>query len=170
MSNVLPVKEQKHVWAGQRQRFITLGSVAFSILAIVALLTLSPSYVLLMLNRPESLDSKLRDDAADRTEAAKTQTLIATLLPVARATSSPMDAISEALLGRPSDITINRMTYTDGKQKTIVLGGTAPSREGINALRKGLEAKGIYESVTVPVGDLIGATGNQFTITLVTKN
>ncbi len=172
MSNVLPVKEQKRVWASYRQRFIALASRTLSVLALIVLATLAPSYILLMLNQPQSPVVKSQSAEADeRAEATKTQTLIASLLPTVVATSSAMEIISRTLEGRPDGISINRITYSagDGKQKTIVIGGVAQSRESINALRKGLEAKGIYKSVSVPVGDLIGATGNQFTVTLVTN-
>jgi hypothetical protein len=173
MSNVLPVQEQKRVWAAYRQRFISLGAQTFSILALIAIVTLAPSYVLLVLNHPESSVAKAQGtDKNDNTEAAKTQLLIATLLPTVAGTTSPMEVIAQALDGKPENISVTRISYANGdsKQKTIILGGVAQSREDINALRKELEAKGIYKSVNVPVGDLIGATGNQFTVTLVTNN
>lgn len=172
MSNVLPVPEQKRVWATYRQRFISLISIALSILAVIAVVTLSPSYLLLALNHPESSDVKVQGDTAtESADAAKTQTLITTLLPIALATSSPVELIAAALDGRPDGVVVNRISYSgDSKQKTIVIYGSALSRENINSLRKELEAKGLYKSVSVPVGDLIGASGNQFTITLVTNN
>lgn len=172
MSNVLPVQEQKRVWATYRQRFISLASIALSVLAIIALMTLAPSYLLLMLNQPQSSTVKAQtSDKDDSAQASKTQTLIASLLPMVGATTSAMDVISEALDGRPDGVAINRISYTaDAKQKTIVLGGIAQTREDINTLRKELDAKGEYKSVSVPVGDLIGSTGNQFTVTLITNN
>ena len=173
MSNVLPVKEQKRVWATFRQRFISLGARTFSIIALIAIVTLAPSYILLMLNHPESSAVKAQGtEKNDNADAAKTQSLIATLLPSVAATTSPMDAIARALGGKPDTVSVTRISYAggDAKQKTIVLAGAAQSREDINSLRKELEAKGIYKSVSVPVGDLIGASGNQFTVTLVTNN
>jgi hypothetical protein len=171
MSNVLPIQEQKRVWAIYRQRFISLGAGTLSILAVIAIATLSPSYLLLFLNHPESPILKAKvTDKAESDEAGKTQVLISALLPTVAATSSVMEVIEQALEGKPDGVMVNRISYSaDAKQKTIVIGGTALSRDGINALRKELEAKGIYKSVSVPVGDLIGASGNQFTITLITN-
>ena len=171
MSNVLPMKEQKRLWATFRTRFIFLASIALSILALIQLLTLSPSYVLLAFNHPPS-DSPATQSAntGDRTDAAKTQSLITTLFPVVAATTSAMEVIAKVLEQKPTGISVNRISYNaDTSQRTIILEGEAQSREGIYALKKELEAKGIFKSVVVPVGDLIGAAGNQFTVTLVTN-
>ncbi len=171
MSNVLPTQEQKSVWTIHRTRFIFLGSIVFSILACIQLLTLSPSYVLLMLNRPEASALTAKGSKAiERIDAAKTAALIATLLPVTNATTSPMEAIAKGLEGKPDDIIVNQITYSgDPNHPTIKLVGTVPSRESINAFKRQLEAKGIYKSVYVPVEDLIGTSGNQFNVTLVSN-
>lgn len=161
------------MWVFYRTRFIFVGSIALGILAIFALAALMPSYISLAQNRPitdSTTKVSANSRATERNEAFKTQALIAQLQPLVATTTSAMDLIVRALDGKPAGVTVDHISYrTDAHQNIITLSGTAQSREGTNAFRKELDAKGIYQSVQVPVGDLIGVTGNQFTVTLVTK-
>ena len=174
MSNVLPTHEQKRVWKFYRTRFIFLGSVTLGIIAIIALAALSPSYIMLYLNRPITDDvgknSLQKSAAQDHAEASKAQVLVTQLLPFVGATTSVMDTLSQALDGKPAGIVIGQITYSsDANGGTITLRGNSKTREQIDTFRKELTAKGIYKSVIIPVGDLVGASGNQFTVTLITK-
>ena len=138
---------------------------------IFALVTLAPSYVLLMLHKPaESSVLIAQGKVDDRAEAGKAQVLIGQMLPMLSGTTTPMEAVQEALAGKPDGVSVTRISWSgDATGWTINLGGTALNREGINALKKELEAKGIYKSVQVPVSDLVGVSGNQFNVTLVAK-
>lgn len=142
------------------------------VLALLALVALVPSYLYLVHNRP-ILDPAAKASAdvraAERTEAFKIQAQIGVLQSMA-ASTSVMDIVLQAIDGKPTGIVIDHISFkSDAGQNTIVLAGSGLSRENINAFRKELEGKGIYRSVSVPVGDLIGSSGNQFTVTLLTK-
>ncbi|MDP3645703.1 MAG: hypothetical protein Q8R25_01315 [bacterium] len=173
MSNVLPIQEQKRVWIFYRTRFIFVGAIALSILALFALILLVPSYIFLAHNRPitdPARGASAESRTTERTEAFKVQALISQLQPLVATTTSAMGFIVRALDGKPAGIVVDQISYrAEQDQNTITLGGSSQSRDGINVFRKVLEAKGIYQSVSVPVRDLIGVTGKQFTVTLVTK-
>jgi hypothetical protein len=136
------------------------------------LIALAPTYFMLAQNRSiieEALARENHGAQDERAEAFKTQALIKEMRPYILSKKSPVEIINEALKGRPPGITVDQITYINDNDKArVVLGGSGQSRDLINSFRKSLEATGLYSSVTVPVGDLVGGTG-QFTITLTTK-
>ena len=169
MANVLPPENLQKVWRCYRARFLIVGSLFALALALVAFLALMPSYFLLWSDSRFSVDSQAIsqiDEEADRAELARSQALLSELAPAASATTSPVAALSRILSARPKGIAIYHLAYATGKQNTIVLGGTASTREAINTFRKSLEGDPAYKSVSVPFQDLIG-TSNQFNMTIV---
>jgi len=169
MSNVLPVSEKKRLWIFYRTRFFLVASMSLTVLALIMLVALVPSYLILAKSTPSAVPAA-KDAAtqAEKTDALAAKALLAQIFPLVAPTTTPMDDILQALDDKPSGVTIDRISYTtDGKSVTIALGGSAAVRENINALRKVLEGKGVYTQVNIPVSALVGATGNDFTVTLV---
>jgi len=169
MSNVIPTGEKKRLWIFYRTRFILISAMSFSMLALIVLVSVVPSYFNLARSMPSTSTGLANDTTSgERADALKAKALIAQILPLVGATTTPMDDVQEALSGKPAGVSINRISYALGdKEATIALGGSAKAREDINSLRKELEAKGVYSIVKIPVSALVGATGNDFTVTLV---
>lgn len=173
MTNVLPPADRLHMWIFFRTRFIKAGSIALVSLALLALVSIAPSYILLTINKPltSSQDGPAADtQAQDKKDAQRARALIGDLLPIFAATTTPMDLIEKTLLLRPEGVTVSHISYTqDGDTTTVVLRGTTSARGQAESLRKALEDSGYFQSVSIPVNDLIGAGGNQFTVTLKLK-
>lgn len=168
MANVLPPAAQKKVWSYYRARFIIIGSAAALCAAAIALIALLPAYKYLLDTSPVTeivSDGKKIDTIAERDLALETQALIDQISPMLTASSSALAAIQHSLSRRPSGITITRITYSVSKNRSLVLMGTSASRESTNAFKRALEETKAYESVSVPVGDLVGRD-TRFTITL----
>ena len=104
------------------------------------------------------------DEQADRAELARTQALLSVLGPMS-ATTSIEGIIAHTLSLRPKGISVHHITYTGGKQNSIVLNGTAQAREAVSAYQKSLQADPIFTGVAVPIEDLVGS-GSSFSVTL----
>ena len=83
--------------------------------------------------------------------------------PLVEATTTPSAALARALSLRPSGVIVDHISYTPG---SLVLAGLSKSREGVGIYRKALAADPTFSSVVVPIGDLAGAQGGRFSMTL----
>jgi Tfp pilus assembly protein PilN len=99
----------------------------------------------------------------DQADILRAQSLLATLAPLTLATTTPSQVVAEALALRPKGVSVDHITYTSG---SVILDGTAASREGVNAYKKALGADARFTSVSVPLSDLTGAQGGHFSLTL----
>lgn len=168
MSNVLPKDAKKDVWGMYRARFIVAGSLVALAAAGLGALSLLPSYLALHAagspdapsNTPGSPGSE-----TDRAAVASIRAMMNALAPLI-ATSTPTSAITNALSLRPSKISIDRITYTEGAPGTIVLAGTSATREALSGYRQALSADPLWKTVSVPIGDLTGEPGARFSLTL----
>ena len=169
MSNVLPHEAQKVVWGMYRARFVVAGSLVGLAAAALSGLALLPTYLALQVGQRDSspeISSRGSVDQADREGIIHTQSLLAALSPLLAATTTPTETIALALSLRPANVTVDHVSYTSGSPSTIMIVGSA-AREAINAYRQALQSDPHWKSVSVPVGDLAGAVGGQFSVTLV---
>ena len=169
MTNLLPEKAQRVVWSGVRARFVMTGALLMIAAAGLAVLALAPTYAVFAFASAASAApsvSRPALDPSDVTNIAHTQGLVSQLLPLVSATTSPTDAITLALSKLSRGVKVDHITYTPGHPTSLMLVGTADTREAINAYRDALLTDKHFGSVTVPVGALVGADGGRFTVTL----
>jgi hypothetical protein len=167
MSNVLPQEARKRMWRMYRGRFIIAALLMLLGLALLSAIALVPSYFALMNggNTPAQQDLPASSALLDRAAIAHTQTLITTLLPLLSSTSTNT-LINKALALRPSGLFIEHITASKGEPGTITLSGEASNIGAISAYQNTLRTDGDFIDASVPVGDLVGTGGGQFTLTL----
>lgn len=168
MSNVLPPTAQQAVRSAYRARFIVAGSLVAIACALLAILALLPSFLVLVISGNASSAARSSASAsatADSAAIAQAQALVAALSPIVSATTTPTDAIRAAIAARPAGVTVGHITYTSGAPGTLMLVGSGQTPSGISAYREALAADPHFTSVSVPVSDLVGAQGGQFSIT-----
>ena len=128
MANVLPPDRQRAVWREYRSRAFIVLAVALLASAALALLSLLPSYLVLSGNdRPVASESSVLQGQADVQWILRTQSLLATVLPILSSTTSPTSAIREVLALRPAGVRVERVSYRGG-DRSIVFGGTSDGR------------------------------------------
>jgi len=168
MSNVLPKEAKKAVRGMYRSRFIVAGSLVALFAAGLSALSLLPSYLALHAAEPvtpQAEVSKNEANGADRAAVASIQTMLKALSPLV-GTTTPTAVIIQALSLRPSNATVDHITYSAGNSGSILLTGSAATREAINGYRQALSADAHWKTVSVPIGDLTGGPGARFSITL----
>lgn len=169
MSNILPKDARLAVRSMYRARFIVAGSFVVLFVAGLCALALLPSYLAIhaadIQNVATSTSAKTASDA-DRAMVSSVRTMLESLSPVLTATTTPSVLISKILSVRPPAIRIDHLTYSGGDPGTIVVTGSAATREAINGYRQALSSEPLFKTVSVPVGDLTGAPGARFSLTL----
>lgn len=168
MSNLLPEVGQQRIRSEYRARFVLAGALLSMIAALFTVLALSPSYGVLLTTRPQVLAqaSQAQEEKTDSDDIAQAQMLLVQIGTLAVATSSASGAIIEALEPRPNGARIDTIAYVAGESATISLSGVAESRNVMDTYRMSLQENLRFASVKLPVGDLVGAKGGRFTITL----
>lgn len=171
MSNLLPRETLQAVRSTHRARFVLVGSLVGIICGVIALLALAPAYAVVTGERAASNDAAQDtslESSTDRADVTRARELVKEFLPVATATTSVLTILDEVLAGRPAGIVITSMSVRRGNPGEIVLNGTAPSRNEINAYREVLSKNTRFESVSVPVpiGILTSSQGGAFSATL----
>ncbi len=165
MTNVLPLPAQKSLWGMHRARFLIVLSLVLIVLAVLAFVALLPSFVALESNTLSAAElDKQGVSAADSLKSMqKSQLLLTTVSPLIYSTSTPTAAMTKIIELRPKGATIQKIRYS-GSSRTIQVAGSA-NREALTAYRTALESDGMFTTVSVPVGALVGSSG-QFSITL----
>lgn len=168
MSNLLPKDARERLWSGYRARLLIAASLVALLAAALAMAALAPSYVVLVFgaSRVGGTQSSAAASQSDIQAVAHTEAVLAVLAPLVSATSSPSQAVERALADRPAGITIDHVTYAAGSPSTIVLQGASVSPEAVGAYQKALQADPFFASVSVPLSDLAGTAGGDFTVTL----
>ena len=169
MSNILPQDARLTVRSMYRARFIVADSFVALFVAGLSALALLPSYLAIhaadIQDAATSTSAKTASDA-DRATISSIRTMLGSLSPVLTATTTPSGLISKILSLCPPTILIDHLTYSGGDPGTIVVTGSAATREAINGDRQALSAEPLFKAVSVPVGDLTGAPGARFSLTL----
>ncbi len=151
-----------------RIRFIIAGSLVALLAAALCALSLLPSYLALhatgIVSAPSGALSGGTSDT-DRATISSIQAMLKALSPLV-ATTTPTDVIARALSLKPTAISIDHITYSGGNPATIILMGSAATREAINGYRQTLSADSHWKTVSIPIGDLTGGPGARFSITL----
>ena len=167
MSNVIPPTGQVLIKRMYRSRFIITGSLVLIASACMALLALSPSYVALHVNAsPSSSAAAQRITESDRTDLAKAEALLSAVGPLLSSTTSPTHVVSEMLSLKVPGLRIDHINYTSGDIAVMTISGSADAPARIDAYRKALASQTLFSNVSVPVGDLVGAPGGRFSMTL----
>ncbi len=167
MSNVISREGRIAVGRMYRARFMIAGGLIFSATAFFAGLALLPAYLALhAVDAPSNARSASSSQERDRAEINRAVALLSILSPLVAATTTPTNTISRALSLRSAGVHIDHITYTTGEGGTIVISGTADTPTKIDAYRKSLSSEPMFTSVSVPVGDLVGAKGGHFSVTL----
>ena len=170
MSNLLPREAQRAVWGMYRTRFVIASSLLGLAVAALSLLTLLPSYLALHNANGATNVSSTSDkdaDAKDKAAVRRVQSLLGVLSPLVAASTTPTAAIARALSLRPSTIAIDHISYTTERDGgSIMLVGTAATREAINGYRQALTSEPLFVAVSIPVGDLTSAPGGRFSLNL----
>lgn len=149
-----------------RSRLILVTSLLLLGLAATAAITLFPSYVALTLAAPSAsaADAVAQEDRSDALTLERSQFLIRDLKPIVMSTTSAMNAVEVALAAKPTGVRITRVIYMGGEDEgRITFIGTA-SRDQVSAYKDTLTQSGLYTSVSVPVGALVGSEGGGFSI------
>lgn len=147
-----------------------VGSLVLIACGVVVLLALVSEYAIVS-GVPGSANGSPEvtlpaSSGTDREEIARTQTLINELKPLASSTASVLGLLEAALLARPSGVVVENIHLTRGDPATLILAGSASSRDDINMYRTVLTKDPRFRSVSVPIGILAGTEGGRFTVTL----
>ena len=171
MANLLPPPAKENIRQMDTARFIMLGSFALIAAALIACVSILPSYILLKVQEAEESDAAAAQSsevASVKTDLTKSQALVTQFTPLA--TSSPFLATFESILtNRSRGLQLKELSYTRATKGTngeIILDGVSASRDDINAFRVALDADSRFSNVSVPVSALAGAQDGRFTITL----
>lgn len=167
MTNLLPLKRQKAVWAMYRARFLIAASIVLLVFAAIAALALIPSYLALELAAPPApqTTSQPKGSPGDTAAIARAQAIVRAAVPLVIAATSSSRVIDEALSLKPAGVSITHVTLASGAPGQLALAGTA-TRDALNAYRNALSADPFFTGVSVPVNALVGSDNGQFSITL----
>ncbi|HEY4514300.1 MAG TPA: hypothetical protein VJH69_03150 [Candidatus Paceibacterota bacterium] len=173
MSNLLPKETNQLIWKRFTNRLLFVGALMFLLSALFVVLALLPSYIIPRIeqNILKKSESTLSvngesDPVAEKNELSRSRDILLRATPAISASSSPSDLISAALSRRPQGIYVNRISFTAGRDGTMIIAGDATGREELNQYREELSKDERFTAVSIPVGSLIEAKGGEFTITL----
>jgi len=172
MSNVLPPASLREVRRMNTERLLLVGSLLLIVCAAIAFLVLVPSYAIVRAESdlPEvSHESISIADKAERDDIFRAQLLVRDLWPIASSSTPILEVLNEVLRERPVDVVVRRINYERGNPGTIILSGSAPSREKIQAYQGALARNPSIKSANVPLQNLAGSDGGHFTLTLTGK-
>ena len=168
MSNLLPDSYLKQLLRNFRARFILVGSLLSVAAALVSVLALLPGFIMLYSTRPDTVPASQNSEQSkkDAIEAGTIQLLTKQYAPLL-SVGSTTNAVFQALSVKPQKIHIDHISYSFGEASVLILSGVAENRSAINEYKEALSHGELFKSVSVPVGDLVGALGGKFRITLV---
>lgn len=166
MSNVLPSKYRAAVVSRLRARFFLVGSLVLVAGALIAILALLPSVIFVHAARAAvGTPEAARIAAEDQDAARRAQDLITLVGPLVATSSSPAEALVEALAVKPAGVVVDLITYAN-ETSSLTLSGVSSRREAVSEYRDALEHTGRFSGVAVPIAALVGARDGTFTMTL----
>lgn len=165
MANVLPTEALKSVRRFYAGHFVLVGALVLIGCACLTLIALMPSF----LSARQALGEKSVEaqplPADEKSDILHAQILVRELHPLASSTVSVLQVFDEIFRARPLNVFISSADISL-ESKTIILAGTAPSRDEINAYRAELSKNPRFKNVSLPIGALAGAEGGHFSITI----
>lgn len=162
MSNVMPAEKKRKLWREYESRFLAAGSLLGVATACFCALALVPSYVALRVEDGTTAPSFSGTSSyeSDRETVARTRALLDILSPYAGTTTPPSEAVERLLALRPPGVSLDRIEYASGESVgTIIVSGSATVRDVIGAYRAAVEGDTLFDSASVPIGDLAGTDG-----------
>ena len=154
----------------ERARYIVAGALVALVCAGITFVLLVPSYLATLLDAQHAALGLTpitpAQQTSDSAAIAHANALIAVLAPIAQASSTPTDVITDALSLRPSGVRIDQIIYQAGTPSSLILSGSADTNSEINAYQRALSNDPRFASVTIPVGALVGTDGGRFSVTL----
>ena len=169
MANVLTKESLSVVRSLYRSRFVLVGSLVAIVCGAIALFALMPAYATVSAQDPAAVDplsSISLPASTERDDVARARVLVEELGHVASSTVSALSVLEDVFGMRPAGVKISAVSYTRGDPGTIIVSGTAPSREEINTYRAALSGDSRFKSVSVPISTLTGFGGGNFSVTL----
>ena len=170
MANLIPETIRREMRGHSQARFILSTALLAIIVAAIASLLLLPSYVMLSAHGPMRTGGGSTLSAADRANdqaaISHANAAITLLLPLINASSTSIGTIQQAVSLRPAGVHIDNITYIKGDPASLMIVGAADSPSLVSAYRTALAANAGFDSVTVPVGALVGTDGGRFSITI----
>jgi hypothetical protein len=170
MANLIPEKIQREMRGHSQARFILSTTILALAVAATTSLLLLPSYVMLSVHGPMRAGSvptlSAGDRAADQTAISHANAAITLLSPLINASSTSMGTIQQVVSLRPVGVHIDGITYIKGDPSSLMIVGAADSPSLVSVYRAALATTNSFDSVTVPVGALVGTDGGRFSITI----
>jgi len=171
MANLLPPAAKENLRRDRATRLASFGAVALLAAGGLALLALTPSYIVLKMQESQgtnAIATQTPEIVAAKSDLARAQSVVTQIAPLATSTVF-LDALNEVLENRPRGMSLDTISYAkaaNGGKGQIVVAGTSAGREAINTYRIALEKDARFDAVSVPVSALAGAQDGHFTITL----
>lgn len=176
MLNLLPTEQKKKITLEYRLKVLWLGTFLLSVLFVIALVGILPSYV----------NEKLKVDAINQQKEAleKEQNNPANIALVKKAeanrvlarylqkqigvagSSTISSAIQEVLSKKTNTIKIENFSF---KEKKLIVSGIADNRNELTSFFQSLKADSHFASATLPLSSIAKSVDNNFTIELVVK-
>ncbi|HEC94043.1 MAG TPA: hypothetical protein ENI56_01560 [Candidatus Kaiserbacteria bacterium] len=173
--NLLPLYAVKRVHKEYLVRLSTVVVVAFSVLVLVQMALLFPSYTMLQAryHQLKTTSEYLAQITAQNIQSIKTRinalNAQATFLGTLSTTPSATVAIKQVLNIARNGVILKEITYTapqKGKQAQIIISGIANDRRTLQAYQESLQLAPYISSADLPVSVYAKDTNIKFTITL----
>lgn len=178
MFNLLPQSDQRNLVFDYRLRFAVVGLLLLSALEVIALLALTPSFLLSYHNGvlAQKNINLLKAEIVQRSKDHLSDTLTFTAkeisaLGVTNSTAYSYELVADIIHSKTEAIKITSVhitTVEDGK-RGITLTGQAPDRDSLVSFVKVLKQEGAFHEVTVPVSNFAAASDINFSILIKTK-
>lgn len=176
MFNLLSEKRKKAVLSEYNKRRLIVGMFMLSIVVIISLILLSPSFVLSenkMSYANQSKEKALADvgkrSSPELTKyAEEIDQRIKALAPDSQFIFSQL--IESVIINKKLPIHISGIVVEKGKPTKVIIVGMADSRDALVSFKTSLESLGTLENIELPVSNLASDKDISFTISSNLKN
>tara|TARA_B100000745_G_scaffold254646_1_gene177096 strand:+ start:1486 stop:2025 length:540 start_codon:yes stop_codon:yes gene_type:complete len=176
MINLVPEEAKKFVKIEYWSRLIVLFNIALSIVGVVAIVLLYPSYVLLdsQLSAYVSKFTETEEMQAE-IEALESELLAANDLVAQLKNSFESTTLSELIevldeLGQGINVNYFEIVRVDREIKTIDVAGIASSRNSLSEYSKAVTDHPLFKEVNIPISNLAQGQNVSFQISVVPNN
>lgn len=173
MSNVLPIEAREKIMRSTLARLVMTGTLVCSLSAIVAILALTPAFLMFAIPLMQTdgvLSAAGAEQAAlhkeNRATVTRVRALLAALSSFAEKKPPPHALIEKMYARKPAGVDIDTIKFLAGPPGQIIITGSSGAREPVNDFRTALKEEEVFAEVSVPVAALVGALDGQFTMTL----
>jgi|GEM_PF-1947459 len=180
MANLLPVQEKKQLNKEYRIRLLIVYVVAVGILIAIAIVLLVPTYVFSLernTSATKHLDiarasAKSPNENRDPVDIAQEVHDHITLLDLdASKQVSPRTLFGRVVSYKPSTLTISSLLYnSDSQGIQVTIEGVSSDRIGLDTFVKALKSESSFQSVELPISNLVSGTDITFSILVTLDN